>query len=481
MAIGVEVTTSLRSGPSNEGAVSGRFHVAGLTEHGPVDRAELVTSITQFEAIYGGRTAFASNLYDSARLFFEEGGSELVVSRTVGPAATKGSLTLKDASVADTLKVEAANPGPHSAALTVEVVPTGSTVTVTVLQGTTVVGIFRNKTSVASLVAAAADNPHVRITDLGSATAAPGNLPVALPATPLTAGTDDRAAATSTLMVAALGIPGPGTRGAAIAVPGYPASSVGAALIQHAKANHQIALLAPAAGLTPEVAALDAVAMIQDDGAYAGMFYPHLVIPDGSSTRTISPEAYVAAVRARAHLAVGYWKTPAGIDSVPEWFVGTVTTVDRPLNNVLAESRLNGITTIGGVPRLYGWASLAIDQENLGLLSAQDTLNNLSAEVEEALEEFVFDSIDGKGWLLSRISASVIGVLAPIQAANGLYALMNGSTQIDPGYRVRVDKSINPITNLANNEVSVSISVRLSPVAALIQAEIIKVALQAAI
>jgi hypothetical protein len=481
MAIGVEVTTSLRSGPSNPGPVSGRLHIAGLTERGPVDRAELVKSIAQFESIYGVRTPYASNVYDSARTFFEEGGSELVVARAVGPAATTGFLVLKDTADVDTVRIQGSDPGAHSSSVTVEVVNGAGKYTVTVRKDGVLVGLFRDLVTPGDLVTAASSNTFIDVTDLGSVTAAPGNQPKTLAPAALSAGADDRAAITAAVVAAALDKPSPNTRGGAVAAPGYPASTIGSLLIAHAKATGKIALLSPAEGATPEQAALDAENLIGADGSFAGMFYPHIVIPDGSGTRTLSPEAFVGAVRSRAHLANGFWQVPAGSRSLPRWIVGTVRIVDRIQNNTLAESQLNGITTIGGKPRLYGWASLSTDAENLGLLSAQDTLNNLGFKVEEALEEFVFTTIDAKGFLLSRIEAAVTGVIDPIQVAGGFFPLFRDGDQVDPGYKVTVDQSINTATSMANNEVLVSISVRMAPVAALIKAEIIKVALTASV
>ncbi|ASX98688.1 tail sheath protein [Arthrobacter phage Colucci] len=482
MAIGVEVSTSLRTGPTNPGAVSGRLQIAGITERGSSTESVLVKSLAQYESLYGTRQAYASNMYDSARTFFEEGGSELVVSRAVGPAATSGFLVLKStAGTVDTLRVAARNPGAHSSAITVEVTVSGGLYTITVRRSSEVIGLFANLTTPADAVAAASSNPHVVITDMGDATAAPGNQPKALVPTVLSAGIDDRAAVTSTIVAAALNNPGPITRGAAVAAPGYAASAIGAALIAHAKANSKIALLSPASGANASAAAAEAKALVGADGAYAGVFYPHIVIPDGNGTRTLSPEAYVGAVRARSHVNIGFWAVPAGERALPRWIVGTVATIDRPTNNTLADSQLNGIVTVGGKPRLYGWASLATDRDNLGLLSAQDSLNSLAVQVEDLLEEFVFSTIDGRGILLSRVESAVVGLLDPIAQANGFYPKKVGDEIVDPGYRVTADETINTATSIANNEVRVSLSVRLAPTAALLKAEIIKVALSAAV
>ena len=92
MPIGVNVTTSVRTGPSNASAPSGRFIIAGLSERGPVNTPSIVRSLAQFESVFGVRTPYNGAAYDSARLFWEEGGGELVFVRVAGDAAAPASL-----------------------------------------------------------------------------------------------------------------------------------------------------------------------------------------------------------------------------------------------------------------------------------------------------------------------------------------------------------------------------------------------------
>jgi hypothetical protein len=477
-SIGVQVTTKLSSGPSNVGTPSGRLHIAGLTAYGPASTSTILNSIAKFEAVYGGRTAYSSNAYDTARLYFEEGGNELVMSRVVGPAATKGALTLKDSADVNTVKVEAKDPGAHSTEYTVQVTNSGATFDVTVRRAGLALVTWAGLTSPADFVQKAATSPYVTVTSLGSVTAAPGDNPKTLAATALSAGTDDRAAVTAQHHIDALD-KGVGTEGAAVAVPGYTVTQIGALLAAHAAAKGKIALLALPATTTPDEAAAAAEGLAADpNGAYAGIFYPHLIIPDGGATRTISPEGYVAAVRSRAHRDTGFWQVPAGDRAKTRWVLGTNVQLDAIQNDALAEALVNGIVTTGASVRLYGWQSLSTDRENLGLLTARDALNNLTLSVKTVLEPFVFSTNDGKGHLRAYIESAVVGVLDPIAKRDGFYALVDADDQeIDPGYRVAVDEALNPITAAAENKVVVQFSVRLAPTAQLIQVEIIKVPL----
>jgi phage tail sheath protein FI len=477
-SIGVQVTTKLGSGPSNAGLQSGRLHVAGLTEFGPVGRSTIVDSIAKFIAVYGERTAFSSNLYDTARMYFEEGGNELVVSRVTGPAATKGSITLKDTADVSTVKIEVSDPGAHSADFTATVTNNGSTFDVILRRGGAVFTSFLGISSPAELVQKAATNPFVTVTSLGSITAAPGDNPAALAATAFAAGSDDRAAATVQHVIDALDA-GAGAEGGAVAAPGYSVAQVGTLLLDHAARTGKTALLAlhPTATVDEAIAAGASLAA-DPNGEYGGIFYPSLIIPDGGATRTISPEGYVAAVRARAHRDEGFWRVPAGDPARTRWVLGTSVQVDDTTNNRLADAYVNGIVTTGAKVRLYGWQSLSSDRENLGMLNARDVLNNLTLAAKSVFEPFVFATNDDRGQLRGYIESAAVGVLDPIAKRGGFYALRDSEDQIiDPGYRVSVDSSLNPLTAAAENKVVVSISVRLSPVAQLIQVEIIKVPL----
>lgn len=476
--IGVEISTTIRSGPTNDGPVSGRFQIAAITSTGPADRALLVRSIAEYESFYGARTAFGANGYDTARLFFEEGGSELIVSRVVGPAAAPDTLTLVDGSAAETLKITAVSPGSNNGALTAAVAADGSGVKITIALDGVAMDIITGA-SPAELVAGSANSALVRITDLGSPTVAPGNLPATIAATALTDGSDDRAAVTTEHVIAALGLAGELGEGGAVAAPGYSVSMIGPDLIGYAKANRRIALLAPEVSVTADNLITAAESYVSGAGDSAGLFYPHLVIPDGSGTRTISPEGYVAAVRARANDQVGYWRKPFGDVAQLQWAIGTNVPVNTDLNNRLNDAKINGIVTTGTKVRLYGWASLSANPD-MSALSDRDVLNNLGRELKNLLEPYVGEPIDGNGHLMGRVEGEVEGHVATIAEAGGFFALVRDGEEIDPGYQVEVSQTNNPLSSLAVNVLNVTVMVRLSPTADWIRVEIIKVPLQGA-
>lgn len=480
--VGVEITTSVRPGTSNTGVPSGRFHVAGLTERGPVDSARIVRSRAQFESVYGTRTPYSSNLYDTARLFWEEGGDELIVSRAVGAGATTGFLNLLDTGGVATLKVSALDAGAHSSNTTVEVVPgTAGTFSIKVRQGGVLVANLLNLSSPTAAVDAAGTNEFITISDLGATTAAPGNNPVTRTATPLSAGTDDRATVTAATMIEALERAGRELGGSAVAVPGYSVDVIGEALLAHAAEYEKVALMSFDAATTLEEALATEPVGDLTNGSYGAVIFPHVIVPDGNGTRTISPEGYAAAARARAHASTGFWQAPPGDRAIARWIVGTTAPLSIVDIENLDEHNINGIVTMANRPRLYGWNSLSEDRDAFALLSTRDTLNNIAARLRVELEEFVFTTIDGKGHLLAKVESAATGVLANVAAAGGFYPQYVNNERVDPGYSVTADETLNTSSSLANNEVRVGVGVRLSPMAKLIRVEIIKVPLNASV
>ena len=91
---GVIVQTAVRVGPNASSAVeTSQAFFVGKAARGPSTEAKLVTSLAEFQAIYGGYAAY-SYLHPTVQSFFEEGGTRAWISRVVGANATTGALTL---------------------------------------------------------------------------------------------------------------------------------------------------------------------------------------------------------------------------------------------------------------------------------------------------------------------------------------------------------------------------------------------------
>lgn len=480
---GVEVTTATRSGTGPSRAPSGQFFVVGLTGRGDTTAPILVKGMADVETLIGPRTTYGA-VWDQLKTFFDEGGLQAYVVRVIGEDADKGFLSLNDRAGTPiaTLRFEAKSEGSWSSGLTVQVADGSLTNTfrITLRLNGDVVSDYNNLTSPAVAVAKFAGNPYVNVTNLGSASAAPTNNPAVLAATPLSAGDDDRAAVVTADYVAALDQFVPGLGDGAVAIPGQTGDDVWNGIIAHCEANNRIGLLAGSLGDTKDVYVSNASSL---DTEFAGLFGPFLIVSDGGTgTRTISPEGYVAACRSRAHEAIGPWRAPAGAmgKSQSEGVLGVETSWSKEDSNELDAAKVSVIRVIANSIRLYGWRSLSDDIDNYAYLKDRDLLNRLVVEAEKRLEDYVFETIDGKGQLLAAINAELVGMVDPIRQAGGLFENYDADGRlIDPGYKVNTGRDINSTVSLANNEVKAVLSVRVSPTGALVSLNIVKVGILA--
>ncbi|RCG21131.1 hypothetical protein DQ384_36560 [Sphaerisporangium album] len=371
---GVNIVTATRSGPASTAqSVGARYFVAGMTERGPVDRPLVVRSLQQYIDVYGDRVPYGY-LYDDLRTHFEEGGMEAAVIRVVGPAATASQAALNDraGSPAQTLQISAAFPGSWGTRLQVSVAngTASNTYDLSVLFDGRVVETYPGLASPAAAVAATASSAYIRATNAGSTAPAPDNNPAVTTApVGLAGGTDDRASVTASHYVAALALFRPELGTGCVAVPGQPSSGVGSGLLVHCRANRRIGLAAVAPG-TPAGSAQNAAvalkAVAAGQGQHIGLFWPAIRIPDGATVRTITPEGYVAACRARAIGQVGGpWRAPAGAIAQARFVLAPEIDADRALGDNLNASGVSVIRTIAGTVRLYGRPRLATPGSSL--------------------------------------------------------------------------------------------------------------------
>lgn len=476
---GVVVTTGVRTGPSSTAvAPASTYFVVGTAERGPVDEAKLVTSLADFEAFYGEYNASYS-LHQHVQTFFEEGGVRAYISRTVGASATSGTLTLNDSAPAGVIRIDAANPGTWSSNVTVSVTNASTTAIVKIYFDGTLVYSTGSQSTVAALVDKINNDTDASI--YVTATALGSNLPATVSATALSAGVDGSAPTTAQLLgtstTTGLALFDETLGAGAVAIPGQTSTTAYDGIIAHGVANNRIALLAIANGDT----VAEAVTTVENYGAatgaeYAAFYYPHVTITGtGGVSLTISPESYVAAKRAVAHTQVGPWQAAAGLLSKARFVTGLATSVSRTDGDTLDAGRVNALRIIQGAVRIYGARSASDDEDNYRFITYRDVLNYIVVEAEKRLEDLVFSPIDGRQTVFGRVEARLIGLLDPIRTAGGLYEAFNSDGQlIDPGYSVRVNDALNPVSQLATGLIKARVGVRVSSVGDTIQVEVLK-------
>lgn len=472
MPVGVQVVSAVRSGPSGSvTAESGRYFVTAVTERGRADEAVEIRSYAQLTDEYGPATAYAT-AHDNLSTFFAEGGGVAYVARVVGPTATVGTVNLMDgaATPAAAVRIDASGAGAWSNRLDVTVtVPTAGLLTVAVTLDDVEVERYTSVTSNVDLAGRLRTSRYVRATALTATMPAAQTVAVS-------AGADDRAAVTGANHVTALTLFDDAFGDGAVACPGQPSSAVGVGIVAHCVTHNRIGLLSPANGAALAQAVTAAAALSSE---YAGMFWPWVLIADGvGGSRAVSPEGYVAAVRARAHTEVGPARPPAGEISTARTLIGTVTAVDETAGNQADAARVSAIRIIARRPRLYGWRSLSTDDANWSLLSHRDTMNRLTVDAETRLEQFVGRPITSLE--LGRVAAELKAMIQPFVVTDQLYPLYDDAgEQIDPGYLIEAGPSVNTAAVSATNTIRADLYVRIAPAGTLIQLRIVKVAVTA--
>jgi len=482
---GVSIQTAVRVGPAAATSVeTSQAFFVGKALRGPVNASKLVTSLAEFEALFGTYHTGAY-LHPSVETFFEEGGTRAWIARVVGPTTTTGSRTL-DTTAGDggtnVMTITANGPGSWSSNITVQVVNPGTvagTFVVKVFDSGTLLVSTGNCTTVAQAVgrinANLAASKRVIATDLGAA-GLPHNdaSPVAL-----SAGTADEGnivdASYNTALELFLESYGTGV----VMNPESITVSVQTALANHANTYNRVAFLygafddtvaeAKSAGNT-----LSAANVAAEHVAY---FYPWVFVPTGVTgvNRLIPPVGYAAGKRAVAHTQVGAHRPGAGLISVSAFVNGVATDIDKSTGDSLDEAFVNAIRVINNTVRVYGARSISSDTSNFRYITAQDVVNQIVVEANRSLEDLIFSVIDGRNTIFTAVESKLLAILEPLRQNGALFEAFDANgKRVDYGYTVKCDGSLNPTAQLADGLVKAKVGVRVSGVGDKIEIDIVK-------
>ena len=484
---GVVISTAVRTGPSATTVrESSQLFVVGKAQRGPADEAVLIESIADFEATFGGYLS-SSYLHPTVETFFEEGGTQCYVARTVGTGATSGAISLEAPSSSVVVMTLTANgPGAWSADVDAEVVEVvaGTSFKVNLYYQDALVYSTGTVTSAAQ--AAGRINLSAVATQYVSATATEGTilLPEAIAATALSTG-----AAGSTIVVGdyidSLDLFNGALGSGAVTCPEISNSTMHDELIAHANTNSRIAILHDVENASIAAVKVTAVALQGGDNAeHAALYFPWIEVPTtiNGVTRFIPPVGYVAAKRATAHNQTGSHVPAAGLLSASRFVTGVKTDIDKTNGDSLDDAGVNAIRIIQNSVRIYGARSLSADDENFRYITAQDTVNHVVIEAGRSLEDLVFSTIDGRNTIFSAIESRLIAILSPLRDIGALFEAYDANgRKIDSGFTVRCDAKLNPVSQLAGGTVKAKVGLRVSSVGDKIEVDIIKSNLTASV
>lgn len=479
---GIVVNTSVRTGPSNANqSPTATFFVVGQTQRGPALTPKLVTSIADYESIFGDYVSYGA-VHQQVQTFFEEGGAQVYVSRVVGASATAGTRAFVDTNGDPSITLNAVGAGDWSTTLkaSVESAGTGFAVkfflndelvysTGEVATATAAVNRI-NSSSVATRYATAVNEENLA--------------PVLTAAGAFSAGNDNRSTIVPTTYTDGLACFGTDLGPGAVAIPGQNGSAVWTALLTHAAARNRVALMAFSQNATSADAAAEASALSAESHAeYGSMFYPWVtMVNEAGTVLTISPEGFAAAKRSAVHNSIGPWQPYAGKISESSFITGTNVAVDKTMGDYLDENRVNALRIISGKVRVYGARSISNDEDNYRFNTHREMLNYVVARSLVVLEDLVFSPIDGRSALFSKVEARLIAMLEPIRIAGGLFEAFDSTgKRIDNGYSVQVNDAINPLSQLAGGLVRAKVGIRVSSVGDQIQVDVTKSNLTASV
>ena len=439
------VTTTISTSPSAPavpGDKSGRFFIVGQTQKGPSTAPTVITSLAQYESVYGSRTVGPA-MYDSAQLAFRCGASEIVVQRAVGPTPVKATISLDSGKIVVTAK----NPGAFANGWTAAWTASGTTLTIV---AGSVTETYVGATS-AALILAASVSQIITVTSSGT-------LPSSnVSATALATGDDDFANVVWASMLALLSPDlGPG----AVAIPGLAYGTVGQAIATHCASakRHGFVTAAAGASVSTLTSARTTIAAYTNS-EYLDLVAPWVVVPDGAgATKTIDPTAFAAGVRATAK------RVSAGESAAAEVYARAVVDVtpEFQVNSTdwatLNSAGVSVVRTVGGYTRLYGYVMVAAPGGNANLRGGQyrDLVNAIAFGAEAILEsETNSPASPGR---LAQVAGRLAALCAPYSGTYLAVKKAADGSLVDPGYRVQVSTGSAP----ADNNIEATISLRLA-------------------
>jgi len=425
--------------------------------------------LDQFVTVFGTRQSY-SVLYDAVETFFREGGNQCYIGRVVGPAATSGTKNLLDAGAAISLVVTANGPGAWSSGIKVGVV-TGVASGTFQIQVTDANSVILEQSSdlgdQGSAVAWSRYSSYIRI-----ALGASANVPVAVAPSALSAGADDRAAITDTQWANALALFLPDLGPGQVSEPGRTSSTAYSQVKAHVEASNRVGILDLPD--SPTIATLQTAAS-GITSRFTAAFAPWCVVPGltTGTTRSVPPCAYIAGMLARNDPSLGTNQPAAGNYGVAQYVIDLTQADWSDANRTtLNNSNCNVIRRMLGGIRNYGWRSNvnAVSDANWVDFGNARFYMELSAELDQVGENFIFSQIDGQnGSVINAFHDSLTGVMLDHFIAGELF----GGAPYE-AFRVDTGPGVNTLARLANNELHAVVTVKMAPFAEYVEIAVVK-------
>lgn len=471
-------TAPPRSAPTDVGPA----FMVGFTERGDTDDAvKPLRSLDEFIRIFGNRVSYGL-LYDSAEMFFKEGGSTLFVSRVKGAAYASAILALQEAATT-VFSVQAESPGTWGNSLRAQVINPGAGGAGTfdlVISHATLGELERysNLVDKAAAQAALIASSYVKYVDGPNA-----NDPANLAATPLATGVDDHVGANDASWATALGFftkdLGPGQ----VMAPGQSTTVRHTALLAHAELNNRVALLDPAdtGTVATLVASVTAVRTLST-ARYGSLFAPWVVCPGilAGTFRDLPPSPMVAGIISRNDGRGENSGEPSAGDLGDSFFAirpkFAFLDIDRTLS--LNPGGVNAIISKFGSTRIYGWRTLVDPNTKPNYINFGHSrlYMAVAAKADVIGENYLLKQIDGRRLLINQFGGELTSMLTTYWADGALF----GETP-EESFNVDVGDQVNTAQSISEQKLKAVITLRPSEFAEEITIELVKVPITQAV
>jgi phage tail sheath protein FI len=419
-----EEAPSIRAIPAFDTAVAA---FVGITEKGPVNVATITNSFSDYQRVFGGWTADAAEMVAAVQGFFENGGSQLYIVRVTAvngsgvSTATAGTITLVNASSANTLKIDGKYLGTYSHGYRIRVgAPTsgdstGEEFNLEVIDSAGfILEAFPNLTMSPTALRYAVtviNDPNTgssRITadDLDLAGSTATRRPAYATSAALSGGAEALPSADAHYVgtqafgngIYALDLVDDLT---ILAVPGVATAAVCQGMVTYAeviRGGQVFCIFDPPVGASADAIITYASSTIGLQTEYAAIYWPQLKISNPSKTVfgnvdsvVVPPSGHVAGVYARNDNASpgGVYRTPAGTEAGRLFGV-----VGLESDSVLKEAvrdrvfpkRINPITTMKGFPRFIDGARTLKGDGNWPTVAQRRGVSFIERSIKSGLE-----------------------------------------------------------------------------------------------
>lgn len=436
--------------------VTTRFEAA-ITERGPVGVPIVAVSKAQMHDKVGDTAAYTT--LRAAESYFDEGGTRVVLSRVVGPAARVAVLALRDRDTGTVVTLTAAEqvpglglqPAPgawyHAVRTTIEAGRGDERIVTITLHGATL--------ATGACTSAEDLQDLARTAGFTDAAIGAGTWPV-LPITdqPLAGGDDDLANVRDADVIAALTVLSKGLGPGSVCASGWTSVAVHTALAAHANANTgfnrfarcDLPDVASAATLISQARQIRAL----DDARYVQLLAGWPTVTIGGVTVPVPPSGHLTGREARTDR-----ENRPGPGQPCAWTYGELATavgVSRRWSRSDRQQMLDvGITILvqDEQGRVYAEdAVTAVDPARYpqyAEVSAMRVTMAIHNQCETALRPYVRRALDGHGHVAAEATKDLVGICAGWYARDALYGdtsdqafAANVIAEVTPGRRSRL-------------------------------------------